>query len=194
MDADLGISSGAPSDQQRRRSLRLLTMSDGELSRLEVINRVLDGRLSQVAAGRLLGLTDRQVRRLVCRVVARGADGLVSRRRGRPSNNLLDGDLKDRVPAILRNQYADLGPTLAAENRRMPHGIYLARETGGGSGCRLDLDPRDARLARTTRNRSYVTSAGWAESASLATPVARSLLPSKPSYRTSRPMRGRLPI
>jgi hypothetical protein len=43
MDTDLGISPGAPSDQKRRRSLRLLTMSDGELSRLEVINRVLDG-------------------------------------------------------------------------------------------------------------------------------------------------------
>jgi len=129
MDADLGISSGASSVQQHRRSLRLLTMSDGELSRLEVINRVLDGRLSQVAAGRLLGLTDRQVRRLVCRVVARGADGLVSRRRGRPSNNRLPRRFVDQVIAIVRERYADFGPTLAAEQLAKRHDVRVARES-----------------------------------------------------------------
>jgi hypothetical protein len=63
----------------------------------------------------LLGLTDRQVRRLVCRVVACGADGLVLRRRGRPSNNRLPRRFVDQVIAIVRERYADFGPTLARE-------------------------------------------------------------------------------
>jgi transposase len=104
-------------------------MSDGELSRLEVINRVLDGRLTQVAAGRLAGVTDRPVWRLVRRVEARGADGLVSRRRGRPSNNRLPRRFVDQVIAIVRERYADFGPTLASEQLAKRHGLTIGRET-----------------------------------------------------------------
>ena len=114
---------------QRPPSWRLLTVSDAELSRLEVINRVLDRRLSQVAAGRLLGLTDRQVRRLMRRVEARGADGVVSRRRGRPSNNRLPRRYVDQVMAIVRERYADFGPTLAAEQLAKRHDLRVARES-----------------------------------------------------------------
>src|SRR5882724_8567286 len=115
--------------RQRPSSWSLLTVSHSELSRLEVINRVLDGRLSQVAAGRLLGVTDRQVRRLVRRVEARGADGIVSRRRGGPSNNRLPRRFVDQVVAIVRERYADFGPTLAAEQLAKRHDVRVARES-----------------------------------------------------------------
>ena len=106
---------------------RLLTVSDSELSRLEVINRVFDGRLSQVAAARLLGVTDRQVRRLLRRVEARGADGVVSRRRGRPSNNRLPRRFIDQVIALVREHYVDFGPTFAAEQLAKRHGVRVSR-------------------------------------------------------------------
>ena len=107
-------------------SWRLLTVSDTELSLLEVINRVLDGRLSQVMAGRLLGLTDLQVGRLVRRAEARGADGVVSRRRGRPSNNRLPGRFVDQVIALVREHYADFGPTFAPEQLAKRHGVRVS--------------------------------------------------------------------
>ena len=106
---------------------RLLTVSDAELSRLEVINRVLDRRLSQVAAARLLGLTDRQVRRLMRRVEARGADGVVSRRRGRPSNNRLPRRFVDQIVALVRAHYLDFGPAFAAEQLAKRHDVRVSR-------------------------------------------------------------------
>jgi len=45
-----------------------VTMSGKELRRIHVIRRVLDKRITQVKAGALLGLTDRQIRRLIRRV------------------------------------------------------------------------------------------------------------------------------
>ena len=64
-------------------------MSYEELDRASVIQRVLDKRLTQREAARVLGLTSRQVRRL-CRACERdGPAGLASKRRGRPSNRRL---------------------------------------------------------------------------------------------------------
>jgi hypothetical protein len=42
----------------------LVTMSAREIDRMSVVQKVLDGRLSRVEAGKLLGLCPRQVRRL----------------------------------------------------------------------------------------------------------------------------------
>jgi hypothetical protein len=65
----------------------LLTMSAKEVDRLEVVKRVLESRLTRVKAAALMGLNERQVRRMCAAYEAEGASGLVSRRRGRPSNN-----------------------------------------------------------------------------------------------------------
>ena len=94
---------------------RLVTMSAKELDRLEVIQRVSDSRLSQVKAGELLGLTSRQVRRLCRALEAGGPGGLVSRKRGRPSNRKLPAELQARVPGLVRERNADFRPILARE-------------------------------------------------------------------------------
>ena len=78
----------------------LVAMSATELDRLEVVRRVLEGRLSQVEAGALLGLTTRQVRRLCSAFELEGPAGLVSRQRGRPSNNRLPATLQEQVLAL----------------------------------------------------------------------------------------------
>jgi hypothetical protein len=80
-----------------------ITMSAKELDRLEVIRRVVELQLSQVKAGELLGLTVRQVRRL-CRAFERaGPGGLVSKRRGRPSNRRLSAEFQGRVVGLIRD-------------------------------------------------------------------------------------------
>lgn len=50
-----------------------VTMSGKELRRVHVIRQVMDKQLTQVKTGALLGLTTRQVRRLIKRVRAEGA-------------------------------------------------------------------------------------------------------------------------
>src|SRR4030065_176518 len=62
----------------------LVTMSNREISRLEVMQRLRDKCLKQSEAARMLGISERQVKRLFRAYKALGAGGLVSRRRGRP--------------------------------------------------------------------------------------------------------------
>src|SRR3954454_2299719 len=71
-------------------------MSDKELTRLEVL-RDLDQRgLTPVAAAQLLGLERRRVFRLLKAYRAEGPAGLVSKRRGRPSNRRQPAELRPR--------------------------------------------------------------------------------------------------
>ena len=57
-----------------------LTMSAKELNRLEVLNRVLDRRLTQAHGADQLGLGIRQVQRLYRRLRIDGPRGMVSRK------------------------------------------------------------------------------------------------------------------
>jgi hypothetical protein len=104
-------------------------MSDGELARFEVLRDVDQRRLTVTAAARLLRLQHRQVFRLLKVYRADGAAGLVSKRRGRPSNRRKPAALRDNALALIRERYWDFGPTLAAEKLSELHGIVLGRET-----------------------------------------------------------------
>ena len=64
----------------------LITMSQKELHRLEVIQKIRDRRLSVVQAAELLGLSRSQLHRLLQAYDHSGAAGLVSKKRSRPSN------------------------------------------------------------------------------------------------------------
>ncbi len=104
-------------------------MSVKELRRLHVIRLAMDKKLRQREAGGLLGLTDRQVRRLIQRVRAEGDAGLAHRGRGRPSNRRYASVLKARVLALYAQHYGDFGPTLAAEKLAERHRIAISEET-----------------------------------------------------------------
>src|SRR5215472_1583973 len=58
-----------------------------------------------------------------------GPTGLISKRRGRPSNRRKPEALRRSTLAMIREWYWDFGPTLAAEKLREVHGIPLGRET-----------------------------------------------------------------
>ncbi|KVR13393.1 integrase [Burkholderia ubonensis] len=104
-------------------------MSMRELDRLKVVEAVVEGRLMPWRAAERLGISRRQVERLANRYRSQGAAGLVSRKRGQSSNHQLPEDLAHRALAIIRERYADFGPTLACEKLHECHGIRLAAET-----------------------------------------------------------------
>ncbi len=74
-----------------------LTMSAKELDRLEVLRRVLERRLTQAQAAEQLGLGIRQIERLCQKLRVEGPRGLVSRKRGQPSNPKLPDDVRRRA-------------------------------------------------------------------------------------------------
>ena len=104
-------------------------MSQKEVQRLEVINRVKDGGLEQAHAAKLLGLSVRQVKRLCRRVREQGWQGLVSRRRGRPSHRRICAERREHYMRVVRSQYADFGPQLAHEYLQREHGFEWSVET-----------------------------------------------------------------
>jgi Winged helix-turn helix len=87
------------------------------------------GRLTVAAAAGLLRLERRQVFRLLQAYRAAGAAGLVSKRRGLPSNRRKPAALRSNALALIRERYWDFGPTLATEKLGELHGIVLGRET-----------------------------------------------------------------
>ena len=95
-----------------------VTVTMRELDRLKCIQGLIDGHLRQNVVATRLGLTTRQVRRLVRRYESHGPVGLISRLRGRASNNRLKPEAAERAFSILRSKYVDFGPTLAAEKLR----------------------------------------------------------------------------
>lgn len=96
-------------------------MSATELRRVHVLRQVREKRITQRAAGMLLGLTDRQIRRLLRRVEQEGDQGLVHRGRGKPSNRRIPETKKTKVLTLCETRYGDFGPTLAAEKLAERH-------------------------------------------------------------------------
>ena len=103
-------------------------MSQKELTRLEVIQRVKRKTLKQRQAAELLSVSVRQVKRLCKAYQASGAAGLISKRRGQPSNNRLPEKTINKAQQLLRTRYPDFGPTLATEKLAI-EGVSLSVET-----------------------------------------------------------------
>lgn len=104
-------------------------MSQKEVHRLEVINRVLQGGLGQGQAAQLLALSVRQVKRLCRSVREQGPQGLISRKRGRASHRRIAGERREHFVQLVRSRYADFGPQLAHEYLQREHGFEWSVET-----------------------------------------------------------------
>ncbi len=104
-------------------------MSTKEASRLRVLTLLEAGALSQKEAGHRMDVTPRQVRRMMKRYKAEGVSGLISKKRGRASNRKLSEESLIEVMDLIRQNYHDFGPTLAAEKLREVHHLNLSVET-----------------------------------------------------------------
>ncbi|MHB8778209.1 MAG: ISNCY family transposase [Anaerolineales bacterium] len=104
-------------------------MSTRELTRLEVMQRLKDKRLIQKEAAQVLGLSIRQVKRLWHQYQKQGAKGLVSKRRGKASNNRLEAAVAQQALDLIKKKYSDFGPTLAHEKLAEIHKLGISRES-----------------------------------------------------------------
>ena len=109
--------------------MSVVLMRKRELNRIDVLARLESGRLTPGAAAALLRVSERQVYRLMRRFREGGPAAIADRRRGRPSNNRLPDVLRNQAVALVREHYADFGPTLAAEKLADRHDVRVSRET-----------------------------------------------------------------
>ena len=87
-------------------------MSKKEIDRVELMGLLSQRRMTQADAAARLGISVRQVRRLLRAYEKEGGAGLVSKKRGKRSNRRTDA-IRLECLALIRNHYGDFGPTLA---------------------------------------------------------------------------------
>ena len=107
----------------------IIGMSVRELRRLPVVREALEGRFTQKRAAGLIGVSERQFRRMVRSVRENGDGGIVHGGRGRPSNRRFPEAVMERVLRLYRKEYDGFGPTLAAEKLLERDELEVSRET-----------------------------------------------------------------
>src|SRR5208283_1425429 len=109
--------------------MTVFSMSRAEIDRLHVLRDVIGERISAREAAQLMRVTPRQVFRLLKVYRADGPSALLSKRRGKPSNRSYPSIVRSEALALIKANYADFGPTLAAEKLAERHGLRLGVET-----------------------------------------------------------------
>lgn len=110
-------------------SKEIISMSLKELDRLQIIRDSVSRQITQEQAADRIGISIRQVKRLVQRYRIEGPQGLISRRRGQRPNNAFTSEFRTLVISLVRDKYPDFGPTFACEKLREIHGLALSAET-----------------------------------------------------------------
>ena len=86
--------------------------------------------ITQRAAAEELGLSTRQVKRLLYAMKKRGDKAVIHGLRGKPSKRRIEASIQQEAVKILSAEvYRGFGPTLAAEYLRKKHGIEASKET-----------------------------------------------------------------
>lgn len=105
-------------------------MTQAERDRLVALKKAKKKLITQKQAAEEIGVTERQVRRLLRDLRQKGDRAVIHRLRGRASNRKLPAEVEQRAIAILSDPlYHGFGPTLAAEYLRKLHRIAVSKET-----------------------------------------------------------------
>lgn len=107
----------------------ILTMSQKEVDRLEIINQIKNKTLRIAEGSEIIGISSRQTYRVLKRVKEEGSKGIIHRLRGRKSNRGYPEELKKEVVKIYSAHYSDYGPTLFSEELVKSHKISVDHET-----------------------------------------------------------------
>jgi transposase len=104
-----------------------ILFNEDEMNRICVIRKVMERRCSQKEAGIELGLSDRQVRRMLKRFKSEGVQGAQKKHKG--GNRSFKEDFKDEVIRLVKEHYHDFGPKFASEKLLQKHNLEINRET-----------------------------------------------------------------
>jgi transposase len=105
-------------------------MTQAERDRLVALKKAKKKLITQKQAAEEIGVTERQVRRLLRKLGEKGDRSVIHQLRGRPSNRRLPADAEQRAIVILSDPlYRGFGPTLAAEYLAKKHDIEVSKET-----------------------------------------------------------------
>jgi transposase len=129
-----------------------VTLSMNEIKRLYVIQQVSEKKMTAGQAAQHLGLSLRQVRRLVAKFREKGAPGLVHGNRGRPAHNRVAEAVRGKVQALAQGDYRDYNDSHFTEELQEEHEVNLSRSTV--RRLRRAIGQKSPRQHRSPRHRS----------------------------------------
>jgi len=138
-----------------------VTLTQEEQQRAQVLARIQHNTLRATEAAPLLGLSIRQVRRLLVRVRKRGLAALPHGNRGRPSPRRIAEAVRAQVLTLARTRYVGVNDHQLTELLRERDGVRVSRRTvqrllrAAGIGS-----PRTRRAPRHRRRRERMLQAG----------------------------------
>lgn len=106
----------------------IITMTQKDLTRYEIIKRLIGKEINGTEASRQLDLSVRQAKRIKAKVIKEGVKGIIHKNRGKQGNRGLPEERIKRVEKIVKEKYADFGPTLASEKLADNHQIKIGKE------------------------------------------------------------------
>jgi transposase len=132
-------------------------MTQKERDRLVAVKKAKKKLITQRQAAAEMGVSERQVRRMMQKLRQRGDRSIIHASRGRPSNRKLSEEVHEQTIEILSQEvYRGFGPTLAAEYLTKKHKLGVGRETLRGWMVEAKLwraQPKSARKVHTWRAR-----------------------------------------
>jgi hypothetical protein len=105
-------------------------MTQADRDRLVALKKAKKKLITQKQAAEDIGVTERQVRRLLRKLRRKGDRAVIHELRGRASNRRLPIEMEQQAIAVLSDPvYRGFGPTLAAEYLHKRHQITASKET-----------------------------------------------------------------
>jgi transposase len=129
----------------------LLTMK--EEKKLIVVQKVMDGTMDIEQGAKVLGVSERQLYRLMASVREGGPSGLIHGNRGNQHARQYDVGVREKVLRLVRGQYKDINDTHLAELLREREGIEMSREGLRQLLRRSGVEPKRKRRGKVYRRR-----------------------------------------
>lgn len=135
----------------------LISMSAKELRTVQTIRDLIKKRITAPVAAEKLGMTERHIFRLKARMKKKGTKALAHQSRGKSGRHIVPKSEQNKIIKIIKADYSDFTPTLAAEKLDEDHNIKRDRKT-------IAKIMREAGLLALKKNRSVpVTHRAWRE-------------------------------
>lgn len=106
-----------------------VNLTQKEEEKLKIIQQTFAGILTNGKAATMLGVSQRQVKRLKRRVREVGSLAVIHKLKGQKGNHHLDPAIKEKALLAIRHRYSDFKPTFATEKLAKNHGVHISYGT-----------------------------------------------------------------
>lgn len=106
----------------------LIIMTQKELSRYEIIKRLIRKEINGTEAAKQMNLSVRQVKNIKVGVIKEGEKGVIHKSRGKTGNRRINPEIVEKAKYWLKKRYSDFKPTFAMEKLEGIHQIQLSKE------------------------------------------------------------------